>query len=657
VQNSTLIGITNARLGLAAGFAIFFALIAAVALRNFAWVAEDRHIERTHETIERLNLLELHSKDAEIAFRRFTVSLDPGDIETGRALLRAATRDTNDIARLISDDAAQQRNMGIVVGLVARQSHLLLEGASSRTVNSGTVNSATVNSATVDSVSSALAGLDRAGLGSAVGSAIQTMVAAEHGIVRARVDRMEKTMRISRLIFGGLALLAITLIMAAAWRMTTDYKIRNEAEQKLAAKDAQYKQVIDLAGDIIYRTDEQGRFTFCNQSALSMLHYTESEVLGRSYLKLIRQDKRRESERFYLRQFLRKQKSTYYEFPIVDGHGRERWIGQNAQLILEGGQVTGFQAIARDITERKRAEFELQKSRNFVERIAATTPGVLYVYDISTQRTVFSNREVITVLGYKPEEMMNFERMTAQLVHPDDQPMVDTHYEGMRRAQDGEIRRLEYRARHNDGRWVWLSGRETAFERNLEGDVIQVVGIMQDITARKAAQDKLAYQANYDALTGLPNRHHFWTRLQTALRRGSIEHSVVSICLFDVDHFKDINDRFGHAAGDEVLEEVGNIVRAELRPFDTSGRLGGDEFCFVLPGTDDDEAARVAERIRERLCTLAFGMETGSPFSVTATFGVAESRPDIDAKDLMEAADRALYRAKSAGRNRVCVDV
>ena len=77
----------------------------------------------------------------------------------------------------------------------------------------------------------------------------------------------------------------------------------------------------------------------------------------------------------------------------------------------------------------------------------------------------------------------------------------------------------------------------------------------------------------------------------------------------------------------------------------------------LRPGTDHDECARVADRMRERLSTLAFGIESGAPFSVTATFGVAESSPDIDAKELMEAADRALYRAKSAGRNRVCVDV
>jgi len=87
-----------------------------------------------------------------------------------------------------------------------------------------------------------------------------------------------------------------------------------------------------------------------------------------------------------------------------------------------------------------------------------------------------------------------------------------------------------------------------------------------------------------------------------------------------------------------------------------AGRLGGDEFCFALPRTDVNECARVAERIRDRLCTLAFGMTAGSPFSVTATFSVAESEPDVNAKELMEAGDRTLYQAKSLGRHRVIVN-
>lgn len=608
-------------------------------VRNFQWQADGRWIAHTNDAIDQVSSLLLTESHTENSAQRYVLTSDAAALANARSSAASAIRAAQNLAQFTSDNAVQRQNVRVLQPLLQQQNSVLALDTSPEWIRQ------------------ALASLDSLDVPASITKTLARMQAEEQRLLVQRTDGQYERLWASRIFMGLGFLLSVTLIIVAGWRMSFDFTTRTVAEQNLAIRDEQYRQVVELAGDIIYRTDEAGRFTFCNQSALLMLHYTESEVMGRSYLKMIRQDRRRAAERFYLRQFARKQKSTYYEFPVIDGHGHERWLGQNVQLVIEDGKPCGFQSIAREITERKRAEFELQRSRSFVERIAATTPGVLYVYDLDEQRTVFSNKEVVAVLGYKPEEIMSAGHSLVSLIHPDDKPAVNAHYEAMREIQDGEIRRLEYRARHFDGHWVWLSGRETAFERGPSGNVRQVVGISQDITARKAAQEKLAYQANYDALTGLPNRHHFWTRLQSALRRSGIDHSQTSLSVFDVDNFKDINDRYGHAAGDEVLEEVGNIVRAELRSNDIAGRLGGDEFCFVLPGTDHDECARVADRIRERLSTLAFGIESGAPFSVTATFGVAESSPDIDAKELMEAADRALYRAKSAGRNRVCVDV
>ncbi len=565
--------------------------------QTFAWEESVRQAAQSHEAIEKLDELALRAQEPD-GFRE-------------------ARESEADIERLTADTPSQRENLYALRQLV--RDPTAVSGAAWRT-------------------------------------AIARMETEQRRLLMEQSASSERHRVLSHEAIALGAMLSLTLIVGAGGRILIDHGRRATVERALAVREAQYRQVVELAEDIICRTDAAGRFTFCNQAALSILHYTEAEVIGRSYLKLIRADKRREAQRFYLRQFARRQKSTFCELPVIDGHGHVRWIDQNVQLVFEGTEVVGFQTIAREITERKRTEFELQKSRNFIERIAATTPGILYVYDLEQRRNVFNNREIITVLGYTPEQVQKFDEIMKRIVHPDDQPMINAHYEALRHVQDGEIRRLEYRARHADGHWVWLSGRETPFERGTNGLVRQVVGISQDITARKAAQEKLAWQANYDVLTGLPNRHFFWTRLQGALRRGSIEHVETSLCLFDIDHFKEINDRFGHNAGDEVLEEVGNIVRAELRSNDIPGRMGGDEFCFALPGTDENEAARVAERIRARLSTLAFGMDTGSTFSVTATFGVAQSQHDGDAKHLMEAADRALYRAKSSGRNRVCVD-
>jgi diguanylate cyclase (GGDEF)-like protein/PAS domain S-box-containing protein len=635
-----LTAVAKIRAGFSAGFALLLGICLAAVLQTLQWEASTRAVAHTNQVIERLEELSLLFTEAEDAGRRFAATAERRDLERCREELSQAKEREGELENLIGDSAAQRRNVVVVRGLMGRQADAIQRGLAS---------------GNPDGVKQALATLDGAGLPSEYRTAILTMESEERGLLRERTAWQNRTVEVSRILFVAASGFSLILIVVAGWRMSSEQARRSAIERTLATKEEQYRRVVELAGDFICRTDERGHFTFCNQAALTSLHFSRGEVIGRAWLKMVRQDKRRSAERFYVRQFGRQQKNTYYEFPIVDGHGHERWVGQNVQLVIEEGRIAGFQAIAREITERKLAEIELQKSRNFVERIATATPGILYVYDLTERRNVYSNREVITVLGYKPEEIRK-EGLTRTLYHPDDHAMIEAHHEALRQAADGEVRRLEYRARHADGHWVWLSGQETPFERGGDGLVKQVVGISQDITARKAAQDKLTWQANYDALTGLSNRHYYWTGLQGLLRRASIERSETALCLFDVDHFKDINDRFGHAAGDEVLEAIGNIVRGELRSTDIAGRLGGDEFCFALSRTESNECARVAERIRDRLGTLAFGMSAGSPFSVTATFGVAESEPDANAKELMEAADRALYRAKSAGRNRVIVN-
>jgi len=638
--------------GFGAGFAILVGIAIAAAAQTLAWEETSDLVAKTHDVIERLEEVSLHTVGAQDAARRYVAVPDPRDLAATRESLSLAKERGGELERLVAGDTVQLRNLQAVRRLIAQEAAALILGP-------GTAQR---------EVAAALDSLDRSGLNDNLRAAILEMEAEERKILRERQELQAHTAALSRMLFSVAAGFSLLLIVVAGWRMSVDSRRRGIAERQLALQEEQYRQVVELAGDIIYRTDRHGRFTFCNQAFLSNMHFSQQELIGRSYLRLLRQDKRPEARRFYTRQMVRKQKSSYYEIPVIDAHGRERWIGQNVQLLLENGTMAGFQGIAREITEQKRAELELERSRNFVERIAATTPGILYVYDLDEQRTVYTNREAVEILGaplsgtgdveLAPGELKADAKALAQVVHPDDVSLLSSHREMLRRAQDGEVRRVEYRARHAEGHWVWLATRETPFERTRHGFVKQVVGIAQDISARKAAQEKLTWQANYDALTGLANRHHFWTRLQSALRRASIEQNNTSVCLFDVDRFKDINDTYGHAAGDEVLEAVGNIVRAELRSTsDIAGRLGGDEFCFALPGTDHNEAARVAERIRTRLSTLAFGLESGSPFSITATFGVAESQQDTDARELLESADRALYRAKSAGRNRVCVDV
>lgn len=631
--------------GFGAGFALLLGVGISAALQTFKWEESTQSVAQANQAIQRLEELSLESKDAEDLARRFTATRNLPDLAECRAELLRAQEGAGGLTGPIEE----RPGLAAIRGLVDRQAGTLLAAIADPKTQAG---DAAEMRAAVDS-------LDDARLSSVLRASIMEVEAREQAAIHDRALWQQRTAIISRILFALVALFSLVLVVAAGRRMTAEQETAGAANAAITSRADQYRRVVELAGDIIYRTDAEGRFVFCNQAALTLLHLSKAEVIGRSYLKLVRQDKRRAVERFYLRQFLRKQKNTYYEFPMIDGRGHARWIGQNVQLVFDDTrpeEITGFQAIAREITERKQAEQELKKSRRFVERIAATTPGVLYVYDLLDRRTVYSNREIIAVLGYKPDDLLRIEGIVQELVHPDDQAMLSAHHEALRQAGDGEIRRLEYRARHVDGHWVWLSSRDAAFERGPDGLVKQIVGIAEDISARKSAQNKPAQRANYDALTGLFNRQHFWSALQATLRRASLAGAGAAVCLFDIDHFEEINTRHGYSVGDEVLEAVGNIVRGELRSTDIAGRLGGDEFCIALPAADIAECARVAERIRERLASVSFGLASGSPFLVSATFAQAVSAPDGNAKELMEAADRALFRARAADRNEVLVN-
>jgi diguanylate cyclase (GGDEF)-like protein len=172
----------------------------------------------------------------------------------------------------------------------------------------------------------------------------------------------------------------------------------------------------------------------------------------------------------------------------------------------------------------------------------------------------------------------------------------------------------------------------------------------------KRLQDLLALTANTDALTGLKNRAHFERRIEEEMTASRRYGRRVALILFDLDHFKSINDTFGHPAGDRVLQRVGEVVAASVREADAPCRYGGEEFAVILPETGLVEAFVVVQRMQARIRELTFPQPE---IHVTASFGVTSSeRPAGTAgattEQLIEAADRALYAAKNGGRDRMC---
>jgi two-component system, cell cycle response regulator len=168
-------------------------------------------------------------------------------------------------------------------------------------------------------------------------------------------------------------------------------------------------------------------------------------------------------------------------------------------------------------------------------------------------------------------------------------------------------------------------------------------------------QEKLRNLASHDGLTGLWNHTAILERLDQELNRANRNDSSVGVVLFDVDHFKKINDTHGHLTGDHVLVEIAHVARSLTRPYDAVGRYGGEEFLVILPGCDQLTAVSHAERLRMAISRAVIKAADDQDVQVTASFGVTiathGASTDIDA--FVQAADRALYQAKDAGRNKV----
>lgn len=188
-------------------------------------------------------------------------------------------------------------------------------------------------------------------------------------------------------------------------------------------------------------------------------------------------------------------------------------------------------------------------------------------------------------------------------------------------------------------------------ERRAAGRLIGQAAALIHLALLKEYQEKYATR---DGLTDLYNRRHFDTEFPKELSRSQREGRPLSLLMIDLDHFKAVNDTFGHPAGDLVLKEVTHAIRRELREIDLLCRYGGEEFCAVLPGCASGEAVAVAERIRSAVESLPWGDRTPLPSAVTVSVGVATfPRPHSTPQALLKAADEALYVAKKRGRNRV----
>ncbi|MFN4014711.1 MAG: diguanylate cyclase domain-containing protein [Reyranella sp.] len=271
------------------------------------------------------------------------------------------------------------------------------------------------------------------------------------------------------------------------------------------------------------------------------------------------------------------------------------------------------------------------------------------------ERIIYVSPSCVRMLGWSAEQLAGTLALAG--VNKEDLPHVRETVEALKQGQVEETR-LVYRTRHRQGGEIWLETALRATRDPETGRVNGVVAISRDMTAHKDLEEKLASLATRDGLTGLANRRHFDDMLQQEWRRAERAGNAVSLLMMDVDNFKKFNDQYGHQTGDACLKALAKVFAAEARrPADLAARYGGEEFVLLLPNTDEVGCAIVAERIREAVAALNQPHAQNPPTRrVTLSIGGATAWPNPDSlsnhPSLIAAADRALYAAKHAGRDR-----
>ena len=255
------------------------------------------------------------------------------------------------------------------------------------------------------------------------------------------------------------------------------------AEEALLERVDKYRILVENANDIIYRTDNQGRITFCNPISMKYFDYALADLIGKHYTEFIRPDFRKEMEQFYGRQFVKNIPITYHEFPLLPRDKGDVWLGQHVQLIIDDGQIVGFHAIARDITDRKRVEEALRESEKRYRLLVENAHEAILV--IQDGAVKFVNSKTVASFGYSEAELLSIPVL--ELIHPEDRDAVIQRY---LQKLDGDATPSlhSYRIMHGDGRtqWIEVSSVLIAWENRPA-----TLNLIMDITDRKKTEEAL----------------------------------------------------------------------------------------------------------------------------------------------------------------------
>ncbi len=407
--------------------------------------------------------------------------------------------------------------------------------------------------------------------------------------------------------------------------------------EALKVRISHLQRILNSTADMIITSDPEGKITDFNARAERLLGFPLKKVRGRHTQTLFFQKSsfRRLCKRFdkagIVRSFQTRLRTAAGE-PLDVNLTFSRLRGTD-------GAVLGTVCVARDIRAQNELEREFRRKSKFLAEILEHSAAMIITADTQGRITEF-NPEASRVLGYAREEAIG---QPAEFLYlrPKDRERLISHV-----RKEGQVVEYDTRLITRERNVIDVSLTMSLLKDD-EGGVLGTVAIGRNVTQERRLEKKLERLSITDSLTKLYNRRFFYGAL-LRVRRGLTKHPIpVSLILFDIDRFKEFNDRHGHLAGDKILKAIAKTIhRSVRRGVDIPCRFGGDEFTILLPQADAATALVLAERIRRRFAQMGFD-------GCALSMGVAQYEKWESMKRLIRRADTAMYAAKNAGGNRV----
>ncbi len=398
--------------------------------------------------------------------------------------------------------------------------------------------------------------------------------------------------------------------------------------------------------------DGRGRTIMANDTLRVLLGYSTEEFARMSWADYTHPDDVDRNTELYQQMEVGETDHFSLEKRFICRDGRLLWADLTSSMVRNpDGSTAYIIGMVQDITPRKSLEHELRSAEQHYRLLVERVPAVVYIADAGPDaRWHYVSPQIEQMLGFTPEEWQADPHLWLRQVHPADRcHALDEETRVISAATDDETHSTSYRMHHRDGSLLWV--RDDAMALWSPGGRVTWHGVLVDVTREKQLEARLGHQAFHDPLTGLPNRRLFRERVGQALDRAAAAGGSVAVLFVDLDHFKTVNDSFGHAYGDKVIVTAAHRIRACVRSDDTAARLGGDEFALLLEGSSAEEVQVLAGRLLDVL--------RGSPMrlgdltvTVAASIGIAEAAADDTPDTLLRNADLAMYRAKRQGRGR-----